>query len=216
MVEIGPVRITPVGHGSLIIRYASRVIHVDPYSEAGDYSRLPKADQIWITHEHYDHFDPSALELIRQPTTEFVVPPAVADKLKAPARMHVLKNGDRCTVMDIAVEAVPAYNVVRERSPGVKYHPRGIGNGYVADFEGHRIYIAGDTECIPEMSRLQNIELAILPLMLPYTMSPQEALQAVQSFLPNKVLPYHTKPETAQEFAKLLRESKVEVELIGA
>ncbi|MGI6081761.1 MAG: MBL fold metallo-hydrolase [Limnochordia bacterium] len=215
MIKIGPVRITPVGHGSLIIRYAGRVIHVDPYSEAGDYSRLPKADQIWITHEHYDHFDPSALELIRQPTTEFIVPPSVAGKIEAPAQINVLKNGDRCTVMGVTVEAVPAYNVVRERSPGVKYHPQGTGNGYVADFEGHRIYVAGDTECIPEMSRLQDIELAILPLMLPYTMSPQEAVQAVQSFLPRQVLPYHTTPKTAQEFARLLKASKTEVELVG-
>ncbi|MGI6610460.1 MAG: MBL fold metallo-hydrolase [Limnochordia bacterium] len=215
MIEIGPVTITPVGHGSLMIEYASRIIHVDPYSEAADYATLPKADQIWITHEHFDHLDRTALDLVRQPTTQFVAPPTAVDQLGAPAQINVMRNGDQLTIDGIHIKAVPAYNAVRERSPGVKFHPKGLGNGYVATFDDHRVYIAGDTEFIPEMSKLQRIDLAIIPLMLPYTMSPQEAVQAVRSFSPSKVLAYHTTPKDRQEFAGLMKASGVSVEIMG-
>jgi len=215
MIEIGPVTITPVGHGSLMIEYSSRIIHVDPYSEAADYATLPKADQIWITHEHFDHLDRTALDLVRQPTTQFVAPPTAVDQLGAPAQINVMRNGDQLTIDGIHIKAVPAYNAVRERSPGVKFHPKGLGNGYVATFDDHRVYIAGDTEFIPEMSKLQRIDLAIIPLMLPYTMSPQEAVQAVRSFSPSKVLAYHTTPKDRQEFAGLMKASGVSVEIMG-
>jgi L-ascorbate metabolism protein UlaG (beta-lactamase superfamily) len=97
----------------------------------------------------------------------------------------------------------------------VKFHPKGLGNGYVATFDDHRVYIAGDTEFIPEMSKLQRIDLAIIPLMLPYTMSPQEAVQAVRSFSPSRVLAYHTTPKDRQEFAELMKASGVSVEIMG-
>lgn len=215
MMKIGPVSITSVGHGSLMLEYAGRIIHVDPYSEAADYAKLPKADHIWITHEHFDHLDRTALDLVRQPTTQFVAPPSAVDQLGAPAQVYVMRNGDEHTIDGIHIEAVPAYNAVRERSPGVKFHPQGLGNGYVATFDAHRIYIAGDTEFVPEMSELQHIDLAILPLMLPYTMSPKEAVQAVQSFSPRRVLAYHTTPEDAQEFARLLKASGADIEIMG-
>jgi L-ascorbate metabolism protein UlaG (beta-lactamase superfamily) len=215
MIKVGRLHVTPLGHGSLLLKYSDIVIHVDPYSEAADYNDMPKADQIWITHEHFDHLDRAAIDLIRRPETQFLVPPSAIDQMGAPAQMHVLRNGEHTCIGDIKIKAVAAYNAVRERSPGVKYHPRGLGNGYVATFDDQRIYICGDSEFIPEMKGLKDIDLAIIPVMLPYTMSPQEAVQAVQSFTPRQVLAYHTTPEAAQEFAKLLKTSAPDIKIVG-
>ena len=212
MIKAGPIEITPLGHGSLMIVYEGRIIHVDPYTEAADYSQLPQADHIWITHEHFDHLDQQAIDLIKKADTKFVAAPSAAAKLEGDVRS--MRNGDQLSVDNIRLEAVPAYNVIRERSPGEKYHPRGMGNGYVVTFDDFRLYIAGDTEAIPEMSDLTAIDLAIVPIMMPYTMSPEEALRAIQAFLPRSVLAYHTTPEDAQAFAKLVEQSRVNIKVL--
>jgi L-ascorbate metabolism protein UlaG (beta-lactamase superfamily) len=125
-----------------------------------------------------------------------------------------LHNGDETEAGGIKISAVPAYNRVRERAPGLKFHPEGTGNGYVADFGGFRLYIAGDTEAIPEMSRLKDIDVALLPVMLPYTMSPEEAAQAARSFQPKIVLPYHCTKRDAQQTAQLLANTAIEVRVV--
>lgn len=207
----GSLRITMLGHGSLMIEYAGEVIYVDPYSKVTRYDNLPKADQIWITHEHYDHLDLAAINAVRTKNTIFVANAGSASQL--PGKVTVMHNGDHAKAGAIPIEAVPAYNLVRERAPGQKYHPKGMGNGYIANFGDFRLYIAGDTEAIPEMAHLRNIDAAFLPVMLPYTMSPDEAVAAARSFRPKLVLPYHTVKTDAQAFAAKLQGSGITVRI---
>ncbi len=209
----GALRITPLGHGSVLIVYANQVIHVDPYSQAADYSKLPKADQIWITHEHSDHLDLKAINLIAKADTVYVANKQSAAQLKG--KVHVLANGDNITLNGVALNAVPAYNIKRERSPGVKYHPKGQGNGYVADFGGIRIYIAGDTEAIPEMASLRQIDLAFLPINLPYTMTPEEAAGAARLFSPKVVVPYHQGDADPKLVQKALAGTSIQVKVLS-
>lgn len=205
-------RITPLGHGTLMVEYAGQVIHIDPYSDVADYSRLPKADQIWITHEHGDHLDLKAIRLIEKENTVFVINQASASSLSG-RKTIVLKNGDKTTVNGVEISAVPAYNIKRERSPGVKYHPKGNGNGngYVADLGGYRLYVAGDTEDIPEMADLKDIDMAFLPCNLPYTMTPEETAQAAAKFKPKTLVPYHQGQSDISQIARLLEGSGIEV-----
>ena len=138
----GELAVTFLGHGSLIFIFDGRVIHVDPYGKVADYSTLPDADLVLITHEHGDHFDRSALEEISTGDTTVVANAVVAAKV--PGAVTIV-NGDRQTHLDLPIEAVPAYNVVHERNPGVPFHPPGKGNGYVITFGDKRVYVSGDT-----------------------------------------------------------------------
>jgi L-ascorbate metabolism protein UlaG (beta-lactamase superfamily) len=152
------------------------------------------------------------IEKLRKPTSIFVGSPACGEELDD---CIILKNGDRTEIEGLTVEAVPAYNLVRERSPGVKFHPRGEGNGYVIGFGDKKVYIAGDTECIPEMEGLQDIDIAFIPINLPYTMTPEEAAECVKKFRPRIVYPYHQGTSDPNEFARLLKdEDEIEVRVI--
>jgi L-ascorbate metabolism protein UlaG (beta-lactamase superfamily) len=185
----GDLKITFIGHGSLIFSFKGKVIHVDPYGTLADYSKLPKADIILITHDHPDHFDPQAIAMIRATTnTELVFTKTCAEKL---AGGIVMKNGDVQTVQGLKIEAVPAYNIVHKRGDGQPFHLRGVGNGYIVTFGDKRIYIAGDTENIPEMKALQKIDIAFLPMNLPYTMTPEMVADAAKVFKPKILYPYH-------------------------
>jgi L-ascorbate metabolism protein UlaG (beta-lactamase superfamily) len=203
-------RVTPLGHGTIMLEYAGQVIHIDPYSQVADYSRLAKADQIWITHEHSDHLDLAAIRKIEKDDTVFVVNQASASSLSK-QRTVVMKNGDKTTVNGVEIMAVPAYNTKRERSPGVKFHPMGVGNGYVASLGGFRLYVAGDTEETPEMAALTEIDLAFLPCNLPYTMTPEEVAQAVAKFKPKTLVPYHQSRSDISIVVKLLEGSGIQV-----
>lgn len=205
----GPLCLHLLGHGSVMLEWDGLVIYIDPYSQATSFSGLSKADQIWITHHHFDHLDLTAIRAVATPDTRFVADALSADQLTG--QVHVMRNGDRIEIDQIKLEAVPAYNVVRERTPGEKYHPQGMGNGYVATLGDVRLYIAGDTEAIPEMNQLKDIDMALLPVMLPYTMSSSEAAQAARTIKPTTVLPYHTTPNAAQDFATRLAGSGIEV-----
>jgi len=200
----GELAVDLVGHASLILEFQGKVIHVDPVGREGDYAKLPPADLILVTHEHADHFDPAAIATISKPGTEIVLTEACQEKL---GRGRVLKNGDRISLLGIEIEAVPAYNIVRMRSPGVPYHPRGRGNGYILTLAGSRVYIAGDTEATPELKALKNIAAAFLPVMTPYTMSPEEAAEAVRAFRPRIVYPYHANDEFLARFLPLLKDA---------
>ncbi len=237
----GPIRITPIYHASLQIEYRGMVIQVDPFS-AGDYSGAKKADVILITHTHPDHFDLKAIGQVRkqnasviEQNTFFVGPPAAVQQIKGmnivfkPSRLVPLPNGasffNRSNaggqLLSMNIQAVPAYNLVRGPKPGQKFHPKGQFNGYVLTMGGKRIYIAGDTEATPEMKALKNIDVAFLPMNLPYTMTPQEAAAGARAFRPRIVYPYHyrypfTKPnDNPQQFARALQGSGIQVRLRG-
>ena len=182
-----------------------RVIHVDPYGRVADYSKLPKADVILVTHEHGDHLDPKALELIRRPQTKIVLTKLCAEKI---AGGLVMKNGDVRTVDGLKIEAVPAYNIVHKRPDGDPFHPKGNGNGYVVTFGKQRVYIAGDTENIPEMKDLKQIDIAFLPMNLPYTMTPEMVADAARVFAPKILYPYHYGQTDPNELVKLLADDK--------
>jgi L-ascorbate metabolism protein UlaG (beta-lactamase superfamily) len=203
----GKLVITFIGHGTLMLEAGSKVIHIDPVSMVADYSLLPKGDIILITHEHGDHLDLKALSQITQPTTKIIVSQSCSGKVENAA---VFKNGDVQTFDDITINAVPAYNIVNKRN-GNPYHPKGNGNGYVISWGGKQIYVAGDTENIPEMADLKNIDIAFLPMNLPYTMTPQMVADGARSFLPKILYPYHMGETNPQLLVDLLKESKIEV-----
>ena len=206
----GTLDVYPVGHGSLYVLFGGLVIHVDPYSRVADYSALPKADQIWITHSHPDHLDLAAIQAVEKDTTIFVTDATSATRLGS-RRVVVLRNGETTEQQGVSIEAVPAYNLVQERAPGQKYHPRGEGNGYVATFGGFRVYIAGDTECIPEMGRLGRVDVAFLPINLPFTMPPEEAVGCIKVIAPRTVVPYHQGDSDPAVVARALQNSGIEV-----
>ncbi len=179
---------TFVGHGSLIFTFNGKVIHVDPFSRMTDYNTLPKADLILITHAHGDHLDPVAIKAIRTPTTVVVVSPVCAGKVEGAIVMH---NGEEKSYLGVPIRAVPAYNIVHKSPGGTPYHPKGEGNGYVLTFGATRVYVAGDTENIPEMKALENIAVAFLPMNLPYTMTPEMVADGARAFRPKILYPYH-------------------------
>jgi len=205
----GPVRVTVIHHASLMIEGGGQVIHVDPWS-SGNYQGLPQADLILITHSHGDHLDPPLVAKLKKPGTLVLAPEAVAKSL---AGTTVIRNGETRKFGEWTIEAVPAYNLKRGPSPGSFYHPKGEGNGYVLTFAGRRTYIAGDTEAIPEMKLLKDIEVAFLPMNLPYTMTPEEAAQAALAFKPMVVYPYHCRGTDLAAFQKALAGSGIEVRI---
>jgi L-ascorbate metabolism protein UlaG (beta-lactamase superfamily) len=201
----GDLEITFLGHGSLIMTYGGKTIHVDPYSEVADYGALPKADLALITHDHYDHLDPEACRVILTPATTIVSSKACVPKLPGAI---VLANGESRTVLGLPIEAVPAYNIAHKRPDGTPFHPKGAGNGYVITFGDKRVYIAGDTEDTPEMNALKAIDVAFLPMNLPYTMSPEQVADAAKAFRPKILYPYHYGDTPTARIVELLRSEK--------
>jgi L-ascorbate metabolism protein UlaG (beta-lactamase superfamily) len=184
----GDLKITFLGHGSLLFNFEGKNIYVDPFSQVADYAQLPKADLILLTHEHRDHLDPQALAHVRTERTRLILT-AACDRQVGGGM--VMRNGDVQTAGGILVEALPAYNLVHMRDNGEPFHPKGVGNGYVLTFGDLRVYVAGDTENIPEMKKLRNIDIAFLPMNLPYTMTPEMVADAAMAFRPKILYPYH-------------------------
>jgi len=164
----GELEMTFIGHGTLMFRYQEQVVHVDPAGMFGDYSALPQADVILITHSHGDHYDPAAIEELSTEDTEVVVCASLEGEVDGAV---VMENGESTRLHDLIIESVPAYNIVHMRSENTPYHAKGDGNGYVITFGDTRVYVAGDTENTPEMKSLENIHVAFLPMNLPYTLS---------------------------------------------
>jgi L-ascorbate metabolism protein UlaG (beta-lactamase superfamily) len=200
----GDLELTFIGHGSLMMTFGGKVIHIDPYSRVADYTKLPKADLIFLTHDHPDHLDQVALQSVRTSDTVVVLPPVCADRVKDGM---VMKNGETRTVLGIKVEAIPAYNLVHKRDNGQPFHPQGVGNGYVLTFGDKRIYVAGDTENIPEMKALQDINCAFLPMNLPYTMTPEMVADAAKAFKPKILYPYHYGDTDPMRLTELLKDT---------
>jgi L-ascorbate metabolism protein UlaG (beta-lactamase superfamily) len=195
-------RITFVGHASLIFEVGGKVIHIDPWTKQGDYTKFPKADLILVTHEHFDHLDSAAIAEISKSGTRIVGTSAVHDELK---KGEIMKNGDTLTVDGFTIEAVPAYNITPDH---LQFHPKGRGNGYVLTIGGKRIYVAGDTEDITDMANLKKIDIAFLPMNQPYTMLPDQAAHAAEMFHPKILYPYHTGDTDIAALVKLLAKDK--------
>ncbi len=200
----GDLNITMIGHGTLMFTHNGKVIHLDPWTKLADYSKLPKADLILITHEHQDHLDLDAITKIGKDGTKILVNGNSAQKLP---NSVVMKNGDSTTVDGIMIEAVPAYNLVHKRDNGQPFHPKGSGNGYIITFGDKRVYVAGDTENTPEMKALKNIDIAFLPMNLPYTMTPEMVADAAKAFKPKTLYPYHTGETDLKKLSDLMKDS---------
>jgi len=201
----GDLEITFIGHGTLMFTFGGQVIHVDPVGQYADYRKLPKADLILITHEHRDHLDPKAVEILRRPDTKIVLTEVGASQL---AGGTVMKNGEVKTVAGLTIQAVPAYNLVHKRPGGEPFHPKGKDNGYIITFGDQRVYVAGDTENTPEMKALKGIDIAFLPMNLPYTMTPEMVADAAKAFKPKILYPYHYGKTDTAKLVDLLKDSK--------
>ncbi len=207
----GDLEITFIGHGTLMFAHDGTVIHVDPWTSLADYSAMPKADIILVTHEHRDHLD---LQAIKQASTDKTVIILTEKCASQVAGGIVMKNGDVKTVAGVTIEAVPAYNIVHMRSADVPYHPKGEGNGYVITLGGKRVSVAGDTENTPEMKALKDIDIAFLPMNLPYTMTPEMVADAAKAFKPKILYPYHYGQTDTSELVELLKDmDEIEVRI---
>lgn len=198
----GDLRITFIGHGSLVFAFAGKTIHVDPFGRMADYAKQPKADLILVTHDHFDHLDPAAIKAVRTTNTTVVATAACA--AKTPGAV-VMTNGESRVVHGIRIEAVAAYNIVNKRDDGKPFHPKGAGNGYVLTFGDRRVYVAGDSENTPEMKALTAIDVAFLPMNLPYTMTPEMVADAARVIRPKILYPYHYGDTDAGRLVELLK-----------
>ena len=207
----GDLEITFLGHGSLMFMFGEKVIHIDPFSRVADYSTLPKADLILITHEHRDHFDSEALASILTENTDIVLTELCDQQIEGGI---VMRNGDMSVVGGLPIEAVPAYNLLHARESGDPFHPCGDGNGYVITFGDTRVYVAGDSENTPEMMRLEDIDIAFLPMNLPYTMSPEMVADAAIAMKLHVLYPYHFGSTDTSELVELLKnQPEIEVRI---
>jgi len=207
----GPVKITPIYHASLLIQAGGKAIYLDPAKPA-KFDGLPSADLILITDIHGDHMDPASIAKVSKHGTEIIAPAAVA---KTVTTASVISNGETRTWDGWTIEAIPMYNLVRGPAPGELYHTKGRGNGYVLTYGGKRFYFSGDTENIPEMRGLKNIEVAFVCMNLPYTMPPEEAAEAVKAFHPRVVIPYHYRGSDLNVFKKALDGTGIEVRILN-
>ena len=201
----GDLKITFIGHGTLIFTFGGKIIHVDPFSEMADYTKLPKADIILLTHEHRDHLDLKALNPVRTEKTLVVLTQTCAKQVEGGI---VMNHGDVKFIEGLKIEAVPAYNIIHKRDTGQPFHPKGIGNGYIITFGDKRVYVAGDTENIPEMKELKGIDIAFLPMNLPYTMTPEMIADAAKAFKPKILYPYHFGETDTSKLSDLLKSTK--------
>jgi L-ascorbate metabolism protein UlaG (beta-lactamase superfamily) len=206
----GDVRITPLYHASTLIEAGGKTIYLDPAKPA-NLTGTPKADLILITDIHGDHMDPASIAEISKPGTDILASPAVVATVTT---AKPIANGETKTWQGWSIEAIPAYNLTRGPAPGKFFHDKGRGNGYVLTYGGVRFYFSGDTEGIPEMRALKNIDIAFVCMNLPYTMPPEEAADAVKAFHPKVVIPYHYRGSDLAIFKKRLDGTGIEVRLL--
>lgn len=198
-------------HACIRIEYDGKEIQIDPVSKLRDktidYAAMPKADYIFVTHEHGDHYDADAIKLLTSEKTQLVMNKRCADMYGSGM---VMANGDKLTLADVTVEAVPAYNTTEGHQ---KYHPKGRDNGYVLTVDGLRIYVAGDTEDIPEMDVIKDIDIAFLPCNQPYTMTPEQLVNAAKVIKPKVLFPYHYGQTDLRTVPSLLKGEDIEVRI---
>lgn len=203
--------INPITHASVMFNYGGVVVYVDPagYQGAADFSKMFRADIILITHHHFDHFDTKAINYILKEDTVIIGPETIQERV---TYARVLRNGESLEIDEVKIKAVPAYNL--KQRIGVEYHPRGRDNGYVINFGSTRVYVAGDTECVPETKALMGIDVAFLPIDGVDTMTPEEAATCVEAFRPKVVYPYHQGSSSPVYFASLLKDKGIEVRIM--
>ncbi len=204
----GDLTMTFIGHGTLMFEYNGMVIHVDPVSREADYKNLPDADLILVTHEHGDHLDIAAVNQLLKEGTQVIMTQACKNNAENIAGTLVMKNGDVKKVKSITVEAIPAYNIEHKRPDGEPFHPKGQGNGYILTFGDVRVLVAGDTENTPEIKSLKNIDIAFLPMNLPYTMTPEMVADVAKAIRPKILYPYHFGNTDTGELTELLKGEK--------
>jgi len=199
----GNLVVHPINHATFAMGWDGKTIYVDPVGGGERFSDLPGPDLVLITDIHGDHLDVETLQAVAGEDTRIVAPAAVVEQLPEDlkSKATVLANGETTTLLGLEVEGVPMYNLTQDR---LKYHEKGRGNGYVVTLGGLRVYISGDTEDIPEMRALQNIDVAFICFNLPYTMTPEQAASAVREFAPDIVYPYHFRGSDVDEFARLV------------
>ncbi len=209
------VRFHALMHASIRIEYDGMDIQVDPVSKlrerTTDYSLMPKAKFILVTHEHGDHYDEAALKLLSDSDTRFVMNQHTAEMLGSDKPLiFPMVNGQCFEFDEIRVDAVPAYNTTEGHQ---KFHPKGRDNGYILSLDGLRIYIAGDTEDIPEMADIKDIDIAFLPCNQPYTMTPQQLVKAAKTIRPKVLFPYHYGQTDISTIPSQLKDEGIDVRI---
>lgn len=204
-VEIGLIK-----HASLSVSYQGYQIMIDPVAMDStiNYSAMPKANLILITHEHGDHLSEAAIAQLSTDTTRILFTQKCFDQTM---NGEVINNGQLDTLSyGIVVEAVPAYNTTEDRQ---QFHPQGVGNGYVLNIDGLRIYVAGDTEYISEMANLKDIDVAFLPVNQPYTMTIEQAASAARTIMPKVLFPYHYSQTNVEELKEQLADTEIDIRI---
>ncbi|WP_018612160.1 MBL fold metallo-hydrolase [Segetibacter koreensis] len=212
-VEGGELTIQPITHATLVLSYNKKNIYVDPTGGIDAFKGFGAPDIIMITDIHGDHFDTATIEAINSTDALLIVPQAVADKLPATVnkeKVVILKNGDKTLPAGISITAIPMYNL--PEAPDAR-HTKGRGNGYILGIGGKNIYISGDTEDIPEMRALKNIDIAFICMNLPYTMDATQAAQGVLAFKPKVVYPYHYRGQDVNTFKSLVNAGDKNIEV---
>lgn len=207
----GQLKVTLVGHGSVMFEYNGKTIQVDPYSKVADYTKLPKADLIILTHEHGDHLDTVAINAVKKKDTHYILSKVCNEIL---GYGDIMSNGDKTLWNNISIEAVPAYNIVNKAPNGEPYHPKGRGNGYIFTFGDKKVYVAADTENISEMELLKgSIDIAFLPKNLPYTMNDEMFVDAAKKVMPKILYPYHMSEFDKDMITKKLENTGIKIEV---
>lgn len=217
--ETAQIEIEPISHASAVIKWNNTTIYVDPVGGAEAYAEKDSADVVLITDIHGDHMNAETLGNLKLGNVMIIAPQAVKDQLpdSLASKVRVINNGEKRNELGFSIEAIPMYNL---REEAKQFHPKGRGNGYVIESEGKRLYIAGDTEDIPEMRNLEDIDIALIPMNLPYTMTVDSAADAVLDFAPNKVYPYHFRGQDGksdvEKFKQLVNEGNDGIEVVMA
>ena len=206
----GSVKITPIYHASTLIEAGGKVIYVDP-ARLLDFANLPPADLILITDIHTDHMDSANITKLSKTDTKIIAAPAVVQTVTG---AEPISNGQTTKWDKWTIEATPAYNIVRGPEPGKLFHDKGRGNGYILTYGGKRFYFSGDTENIPELRALKNIDVAFICMSERTTMTPEEAVEAVLAFHPRVAIPYHYRTADLSIFKKKLEGSGIEVRVL--
>ncbi|MCB2194620.1 MAG: MBL fold metallo-hydrolase [Bacteroidetes bacterium] len=204
----GELSIHFVKHGSLFFEFNGKIIHVDPVSGMGNYEEYPDADLILITHQHSDHLDLNAINLLKKDNTKIIMTEKCHEMTENLSNVIVMHNGDELNINQLDIRAIPAYNIEHKRQNGKAFHPKGEGNGYIITFGDKNVLVAGDTENIPEIKALKNIDIAFLPMNLPYTMTPEMVADAAKAFRPKILYPYHYGNTDTSKLVELLNNEK--------
>ena len=224
----GEIVITALGHASVQIEQGGKVVIVDPVAAQTNLSLAKPADLILVTDIHGDHYDPDVVARLRKPGAPVVVPQAVAEMQKIPnptVMANATMRTNESALAGMTIIAVPAYNIERGPAPGQLYHPRGRGQGYIITFsdklaaalqkQAGSVYVSGDTECVPAMTTwVKDVDVALVPMNLPYTMTPKEAAACVRDFKPKVAIPYHYMGQKPEEFVEAMKGQSIEVRLL--